>query len=966
MVRVSRTIAVRHAACLTQHSYFLTKRHCNPIEHLNFRIIIRIPLILGELLKTMWRIFYLFILSTNILSSQNLTQYINPMIGTGGHGHTFPGVTLPFAMVQLSPDTRIDGSWDGCSGYHYSDNTIYGFSHTHLSGTGCSDYGDIAFMPYFGKDVDANLPIDSLIAKGVKFSHKNEVAKAGYYSVVLNNSVKIELTSTLRTGLQRYTFPYKGKAIVILNLKHRDELLEGSIEELDVITYKGKRISKAWAERQQLFYFTHLSKLPEKSEIIKGSRGSEVLVLEFNVDRDQEILIKTGISGVDEDGARINLDKEMPDFDFERTRINANGAWNKKMSLLTTFGGTQNEKVNFYTALYHCMIHPSIFNDIDGRYRGRDDEIYDTEGEFEYYTVFSLWDTYRGLHPLLSFLERKKTNDFIVSFMKQYEQVEKLPLWELWGNETNCMIGNHAISVIWDSYNKGILSFHAGNAFKMMLATGRDTASPAMKSYIKYGYVRADDDAESVSKTLEYAYNDWCIAQMAKKLNAEVAMNEFSKRSRNWINVFDPTTGFMRPRWNGTLLTPFSPYMVDNHFTEANSYQYSFYVPHDLKHFEKVLGGEGALDKKLDELFAAKSKTEGREQADITGLIGQYAHGNEPSHHIAFLYKDRNKRNKIVKYIRDSFYKNAPDGLIGNEDCGQMSAWYVLASLGFYPVCPGNKSMVTVDGLFDSVKIKADMWTLHRNKKDTYEFYNMRDQDLTLPDYELDMQRQPFIFPASRIFKTRQWIKLGGADSIVYHIDDGVAKGFKDSILIDKSQSIEFYGVYGPKRTKSQFASFYQLPDDRTIQIKSKYKKEYHAGGDMALIDGIRGSEVWRKGDWHGYQGQDFEAVITLNNEREIKKIATSFLQDQKPWIFFPREYVVSISSDGKTFDEIARDQLIVNKDDEKASIKLLEHSVNRKAKYIKIWAKNYGKIPDWHPGKGGDAYIFIDEIQVQ
>jgi predicted alpha-1,2-mannosidase len=914
----------------------------------------------------MKQIFYLVILSFSSLYGQNLTQYINPFIGTGGHGHTFPGVTLPFAMVQLSPDTRIDGSWDGCSGYHYSDNTIYGFSHTHLSGTGCSDYGDIAFMPYFGKDVDDNLPVDSLIARGVKFSHKNEQAKAGYYSVLLNNGVKVELTSTLRAGIQKYTFPRKGKAKVIFNLKHRDELLQGSIQELDIITYKGMRISKAWAERQKLYYFFHLDKLPTSNQVMKGLRGDEYLILEFDVEKNQELHIKTAISGVDEDGARLNLDKEMPDFDFERFKINANAIWNKKMSLLNVFGGTSTERTNFYTALYHCMIHPSIFNDVDGRYRGRDDEVYDTENEFEYYTVFSLWDTYRALHPLLSFLERKKTNDFVVSFMKQYEQVKKLPVWELWGNETNCMIGYHAVSVMWDTYNKGIVSFHAGDAFKMMLATGRDTTSPSMKSYIKHGYVRADDDAESVSKTIEYAYNDWCIAQMAKKLNAEVAMDEFTKRSRNWINVFDPTTGFMRPRLNGTLLTPFSPYMVDNHFTEANSYQYSFYVPHDLNHFKSVLGGEDALDKKLDQLFAAKSKTEGREQADITGLIGQYAHGNEPSHHIAFLYKNKTKRNRIVKFIRDSFYKNAPDGLIGNEDCGQMSAWYVLASLGMYPVCPGDKRMVSVDGLFDSVKIKADMWTITRKKQDSFEFYNLKGQELVLPEYEMELQRQPFIYPCAKIFKTKQWIKFGGGESIVYHINGGTAREFKDSILIDTNVHIEFYSVYNGKKTKSEYASFYRLPSDRMIQIKSKYKAEYHAGGDMALIDGIRGTEVWRKGDWHGYQGQDFEAVITLNNEREIKKVATSFLQDQKPWIFFPTEYVISISSDGKNFTEVVKEKMTVGKDDEKASTKLWSHLIGKRAKYIKVWAKNYGKIPEWHPGKGGDAYIFIDEIEVQ
>lgn len=899
------------------------------------------------------------------LSSQNLTQYIQPFIGTGGHGHTFPGATLPFAMVQLSPDTRIDGSWDGCSGYHYSDNTIYGFSHTHLSGTGCSDYGDIAFMPFFGEDVLAK-PIDSLLAKGVKFSHKNEIAKAGYYSVLLDNGVKVELTSTLRVGLQRYSFPKQGKAIITMNLKHRDELLFGKIKEDDIINYNGVRESKAWAERQKLFYHFKLSKIPEKREIVKGERGDEKIVFEFEVKPNEQIIITTALSGVDEAGALNNLYKEMPVIDFERTQINANAIWNKKMASLLAYGGSQKEKVNFYTSLYHSMIHPSIFNDVDNRYRGRDDKIYSTGGEFDYYTVFSLWDTYRALHPLLSIVEVKKTNDFAFTFVKQYEQTGKLPIWELWGNETNCMIGYHAASVIWDMYSKGIRSFPTSKAMEAMIAMARDTSRPDIASYIKNGYVRADDDAESVSKTLEYAYNDWCIAQMAKTMSAPKTMNEFTKRSRNWINVFDPTTGFMRPRLNSTLLTPFSPYMVDNNFTEANSFQYSFYVPHDLKHFKYMLGGDEAFDKKLDELFTAKTQTEGREQADITGLIGQYAHGNEPSHHIAFLFRDKAKRNKWVKYIRDNFYTNEPDGLIGNEDCGQMSAWYVMAAMGMYPVCPGDKRMTYVDGVFDSVVITSDIWKLTRRKADTYEFYNLYGQDLALPDYDLDVQRQPFILPCSRIFKGKQWIKLDGGQDIRYSINQGKWQTFQDSILIDKTCEIAFYNMVNGKKTNTHTAKFYRLPDDRTIAIASKYKKEYHAGGDMALIDGIRGNENWRKGDWHGYQGQNFEAVIRFNQPRNIKEVQTSFLQDQRAWIFYPTEYSIAVSDDGIHYREVLKDVQGVDKDDTKASVKLYKSAVNATAQYVKIWAKNYGKIPAWHPGNGGDAYIFIDEIDVK
>lgn len=905
-----------------------------------------------------------FVFSSLSIYSQNLTQYIRPTIGTGGHGHTFPGATLPFAMVQLSPDTRVDGSWDGCSGYHYSDEVIYGFSHTHLSGTGCSDYGDIAFMPFFGKELD-KYSIDTLIGRGVKFSHKNEEAKAGYYRVKLDNGVQVELTSTLRAGMQRYTFSEKGKAIVVMNLKHRDELLEGKIEEIDILTYKGKRVSKAWAERQQLFFSFQLSKLPIKNEIIRGDQGDEKILFEFIVEKGEQIMIKTGISGVDEMGAIENLEKEMSEFDFEKVRINANAIWHEKMSLIKIYGGTDREKTNFYTALYHCMIHPSIFSDVDGRYRGRDNLIYDTEGKFDYYTVFSLWDTYRALHPLLCILEIEKTNDFIESFLAQYEQVGKLPIWELWGNETNCMIGYHAVSVIWDAYNKGIRTYSSANAMRAMLSMARDTTNPAIKSYIQNGYVKSDDDAESVSKTLEYAYNDWCIAQMGKSLGSVKIMDEFTKRSRNWINVWDTTTGYMRPRLNSTLLHPFTPYMVDNHYTEANSFQYSFYVPHDLPYFKSLYGGEDAFDKKLDTLFSVRSTTEGRDQADISGLIGQYAHGNEPSHHIAFLYKNREKRNNIVKRIRDSFYTNEPDGLIGNEDCGQMSAWYVMASLGMYPVCPGDKRMVYVEGLFDSVKIKSQSWTIHRTKNDSREFYNLAGQDLTLPNYDLDIQRQPYLMPCDRIFRKSQWVKISGGENIHYRIGDFPWKLFKDSILIDKSCKLDFYNTLRGKTSNTHTAYFHKLPEDRTIKLISKYNKQYHAGGDMALLDGIRGNTNWRRGDWHGYQSQDFEAVIQFNSTKSIHQIRTTFLQDQRSWIFYPAEYKVSVSDDGIHFREVASEKYLVTRDENQNTIREVKHNLSVNAKYVKVWAKNYGKIPNWHPGKGGDAFIFIDEISI-
>lgn len=899
------------------------------------------------------------------LFSQNLTQYIHPMIGTGGHGHTFPGPTLPFAMVQLSPDTRVDGSWDGCSGYHHSDTIIYGFSHTHLSGTGCSDYGDIAFMPFFGKDVK-KLNDEQLLKKGVSYSHKNEIAKAGYYSVLLDNKVKVELTTTLRAGIQKYTFGDSGMAKIILNLKHRDELLEGKINEIDLLNYSGKRVSKAWAERQELYFNFHLSKLPLKNDIIKGIHGDEYLVFEFEVKKDEVVMIKTGISGTDDSGAIRNLEAEMPNYDFERFRINANAKWNAEMAKIITHGGSDKEKINFYTALYHCMIHPSIFNDIDNRYRGRDGKIYDTKGEFDYYTVFSLWDTYRALHPLLTVLDKKRTNDFVETFLRQYEQVGKLPIWELWSNETNCMIGYHAVSVMWDAYVKKIKDYSITTMYKSMKSIAKDTTNPALKSYMKYGYVRADDDAESVSKTLEYSYNDWCIAQMAREVGDNKGYLEFSNRSRYWQNVFDSETGFMRPRLNSTQMTPFSPYMVDNNFTEANSFQYSFYMPHDLEHFKSMIGGEANFDKKLDELFAAKSKTEGREQADITGLIGQYAHGNEPSHHIAWLYSDRAKRTKLIKQIRDNFYNNTPDGLIGNEDCGQMSAWYVWAALGMYPICPGDKHMTTCDGMFDSVKVKSDVWTISVYKHDSFEFFNLRDQHNDVDPSELELQKQPYIRPCQKIFKNQQWIKLAGGEKIMYSIDNTPSKVFKDSILIDKTCILNFYSEFNDKKSFTQTAKFYKLPNDRTVLLNCKYNPQYHAGGPMGLIDGIHGDENWRKGDWLGFQGQDFETIISLDKEKMVKEINTSFLQDQKAWIFFPTMYTISISTNGIDFKTVYSFGIDVPRADDKNYIKKLSHNLNANAKYIKITAKNYGKIPSWHPGAGGDAFIFVDEVEVK
>ena len=438
---------------------------------------------------------------TQLQAQNNFTQFVNPMIGTGGHGHTFPGATMPFAMVQLSPDTRIDGSWDGCSGYHYSDSIIYGFSHTHLSGTGCSDYGDIAFMPTFtiGKLQEQIQNIENLFQK---FSHQNEVSKAGYYSVKLYNGIKVELTSTTRIGFQQYTYSQNGYAWITLNLKHRDELLEGKINEINKHTFSGLRRSKAWAEDQLLYYYFEVNKDADQIIISKNEKGETKVNLGYKVKAGDKIVIKTALSSVDVAGAKANMEAELPHFNFEKVKQDANKAWNTELNRIKAYGGTQTEKINFYTALYHCMIHPNIMNDADGRYRGRDKQIHKAEG-FNYYTVFSLWDTYRALHPLLNIIDKKRSYDFMMTFKAQYEQSGRLPMWELWGNETNCMIGFHSVSVILDAYNKEVITLQELKDLYPAVKAEAMSNRFGLDKFREKGFLSIEDESESVSKTLE-------------------------------------------------------------------------------------------------------------------------------------------------------------------------------------------------------------------------------------------------------------------------------------------------------------------------------------------------------------------------------------------------------------------------------------------------------------------------------
>ncbi|RAR71344.1 GH92 family glycosyl hydrolase [Flavobacterium aciduliphilum] len=917
--------------------------------------------------------------------SQNFSHYVNPIIGTSGHGHTYPGATVPFGMVQLSPDTRIDGSWDGCSGYHYDDKIIYGFSHTHLNGTGCSDFGDIMLMPTMGKvSFNPNEYSSS-------FSHVNEKATAGFYSVKLDkHNINVNLTASTRVGFHQYTFNNAGQANIILDLNHRDKLIEGVVRVINANTIEVLRRSEAWAKDQYVYARIEFS-VPMQLNMVEANQENRTdfysgtkLKMSFSkqVKKGEKILVKVALSPTSYQGAKLNM-SEIKNWDFSKARKNAEKLWDKELSKIEVKESDKNKLTVFYTALYHTMVQPNIAQDVDGKYRGRDNQIHQAIG-FEYYSVFSLWDTFRAAHPLYTLIEKKRTADFINTFLKQYEQGSRLPVWELASNETDCMIGYHSVSVMADAMVKGITGFDYEKAFEAAKHAAMADRF-GLDAYKKNGFISMDDEPESVSKTLEYAYDDWCIAQMAQILGKKEGYEYFMKRSQNWKNVFDWNTGFMRPKKNGGWYKPFDPKEINNNYTEGNSWQYSFFVPQDIPGMIAAYGGAAKFEAKLDEMFNSESKTTGREQVDVTGLIGQYAHGNEPSHHMAYLYNYVGKPEKTaekVHYILDNFYKNAPDGLIGNEDCGQMSAWYVLSAMGIYDVIPGKPEWTETKPLYKTIKMKIgdsnELSNIDQIDKKRIGVYKTAHELMSINSSFSSIIPVPVIQSESKTFKDSLKIEIVSQnpnDSIYYFIND------KNEYLT-KETFISYNNPFEIKETSTILAcikkensysneiaaTFIKKPNKYTINIKSTYNPQYHAGGPEGLIDGIYGSENWRKGDWQGYQGQDFEAVVDLQKEQIITLFSANCLQDSRSWILMPTQVDYYVSSDNINFTLAGsvENKIPAMETETKINDFFLKSQQPLQARYVKVIAHNYGKLPEGHQGFGGDAFIFIDEITIK
>jgi len=955
--------------------------------------------------------------------SSNKLKFVNTFIGTGGHGHTYPGASAPFGMMQLSPDTRYDG-WDGCSGYHYSDSILYGFSHTHLSGTGVSDYGDLLIVPQSGKakSLPGYLSEDGYSAY---FSHEMEKAEPGYYSVELNRGeMNVRLTTTQRAGFHEYTFNnMNDEKSILIDLDHRDKVLSSKLDIIDKQTVSGARISHSWATKQHFYFHLELDQPFIKAEVIE-KEGQNKLLLIFPKEM-RRVNIKVGMSHVNEKGARLNLHKEIPDWNFEATKRRVQNMWRKELNKIKFYTDNEEVMTNFYTGLYHSFLNPNVSNDVDGSYRYGENIYRLSDSDYENYTVFSLWDTYRATHPLFTITQIERTNAFINTFLRFDDYHGDLPVWELAGNETECMIGYHSVSVIADAYAKGIDDYETKKALEAMIKTST-LDEYGKREYAKEGFLSTGVEPESVSKTLEYAYDDFCIYQMLKiysDRSGDETYNDllpvYKNRAMHFVNLFDPNVKFMRGRRSGQWHSPFNPAEVNFNYTEANSWQYSLYAPHAVGVLTDLIGGKDSLELWLDRLFTTEMNLTGRHQVDITGLIGQYAHGNEPSHHMAYLYNYTNAPEKTQYYIdkiQKEMYQNSPDGLSGNEDCGQMSSWYVLSALGLYQIAPSIPSYEFGRPLANRAQIELENGKMLKivsnateenkfiqqvlfNGKELKRHYITHEELLSGGTLQFVMGKQsnpsranytavqtiksfpetfvpaPFIKQEERIFNTTMSVDLNVINKENYKIKyttDGTspinsssALKFNTTFNIDEPTTIKACATDGKHYSAVVSNQFMKKNKNVSIDLISKYDNQYAASGELTLIDKIRGGNEYRTGDWQGYWDQDLEFIVRFNEPTVIKEMGLGILSDMKSWIFFPKDVRIDITYEDNTLysdtkvlaTEIEKDQYPHNTN---VSFKT---ETKKKVKQIRVKASRVSKCPEWHLGAGNPTWLFVDEF---
>lgn len=896
---------------------------------------------------------------------------IDPFIGTGGHGHTHPAATAPFGMVQIGPDTRREG-WDGCSGYHFTDSTVWGFSHTHLSGTGVGDYGDFLFKPWSGPFAD----------QPVAFRKVSERATAGYYGVTLGNGTKAEFTAAERGGFHRYLFATNTNPELWIDLNYRDRVLRASAR-LEGSVLHLMRVSQGWAKEQHAY----LAVLLPVGAVVDIVDSLHVRIQLHS--RSAELAV--GFSGTDSQGAQRNLRATLASSrNFESCAVRSTILWQAELDRAQVNGGSAAQKRIYATALYHAFSVPNLWSDADGRYRGMDGRIHqDTENA--HYTVFSLWDTYRTAHPLYALIQPERTRDFIATMLDHFDQSGRLPVWELAANETDCMIAYHSVSVLADAQAKGY-KMDSERLLKAMVATAQ-TPVFGIPNYRANGYLSIQDESESVSKTLEYSYDDATIAWTAARLGRSDIAEQFWRRSQGWVSLLDPETGLMRPRDNGDFMQRFEPREVNSNYTEANAWQYSFAPVHDLSRWQRMLAAQGrSLEGQLDALFAAPSATVGREQADITGLIGQYAHGNEPSHHIAWLYAATERPDmgqERIREILETMYSDQPDGYQGNEDCGQMSAWYVMSSWGIYPLVPGEARYALGAMHWDRVELRAT--GLHTNLKRVgsgaffkgYEHSSnprqvlaqsfldhddlIQSQSLAMHHAESALKLSPYhnvehfivgeIRPAPRIrvarrfeTETTAWI-------------DGVEETLSESRRLERGDGLTQHRSVALSTKK---------PNDWTAQITSGNPNPQYNPGSASIVDGVLGDVDWRKGEWTGVQGEDLVVELRSITKRVGKEIEVEIglLKDIKSWIALPSsiEVVAHFANGRSSTGRIDLQSRALSEEPSTIlrSLVVLESRKKSELTSVTVRMSNPGGMPEWHPGKGGASFLFLDEINLR